>query len=120
MILGNPSIQGTAGLSASVPGSIKKWIHLERHLAAWTGQPGVRTNQHGLVNGKSCYSHLKTFSDKVTHLVEEGRAVDVVYPELSQAFDTVSHSMEKLAAHSLDACTSSLLDSQRQSGGEWS
>lgn len=42
--------------------------------------------------------------DKVTHLVDEWKAVDVVYPDFSKTFDTVSHNilLEKLAAHDLD------------------
>ncbi|KAK4809960.1 hypothetical protein QYF61_002917 [Mycteria americana] len=41
----------------------------------------------------------------VTHLVDEGKAVDVVYVDFSKAFDAVSHCilLEKLAAHSLDS-----------------
>ncbi|KAF1556824.1 RNA-directed DNA polymerase from mobile element jockey, partial [Eudyptula minor] len=52
-----------------------------------------------------------SFYDQVTRLVDEGKAVDVVYLDFSKAFDTafdtVSHSilLEKLAAHSLDRCT---------------
>lgn len=44
---------------------------------------------------------------KVTCLVDEGRAVDVVSPDLNKVFDTVSHriSLEKLAAHVLDRWT---------------
>ncbi|GAB0188296.1 hypothetical protein GRJ2_001294900 [Grus japonensis] len=43
----------------------------------------------------------------VTHLVDEGKAVDVVYLDFSKAFDTISHSilLEKLAAHDLDGHT---------------
>ncbi|KAK4822006.1 hypothetical protein QYF61_006620 [Mycteria americana] len=43
----------------------------------------------------------------VTHLVDEGKAVVVVYRDFRKAFDMVSHSilLEKLAAHGLDGCT---------------
>ena len=43
----------------------------------------------------------------VTHLVDEGKAVDVVYLDFSKTFDTVSHSiiLEKLANCGLDRYT---------------
>lgn len=44
-----------------------------------------------------------TFYDRVTCLVDEGKAVDVVCSDFTKAFDTISHSiiLEKLAAHGL-------------------
>ncbi|RMC22475.1 hypothetical protein DUI87_00789 [Hirundo rustica rustica] len=43
----------------------------------------------------------------VTHLVDAGKAVDVVYSDFSKAFDTVSHStlQDKLSAGGLDKST---------------
>ncbi|KAK4816237.1 hypothetical protein QYF61_013645 [Mycteria americana] len=42
-------------------------------------------------------------ANQVTCLVDEGKAVDVIYLDFSKAFDTVSHGilLEKLAAHGL-------------------
>ena len=38
---------------------------------------GIRPSQHGFTNGRSCLTNLISFYDKVTHLVDEGKAVDV-------------------------------------------
>ena len=67
----------------------------------------IRPSQQEFMKGRSCLTNLISFYDKVTHLVDEGKAVDVVYPNFSKAFDTVSHSilLEKLDAHGLDRCT---------------
>ena len=61
---------------------------------------GIGPSQHGFTKG---LNNL-IFYDRVTCLVDEGKAVDVVCLDFSKAFNTVSHSilLERLAAHGLD------------------
>ena len=61
---------------------------------------GIRPSQHGFTKGRSCLTNLISFYDPVTHLVDEGKAVDVV-------FDTVSHSilLQNLAVRGLNRYT---------------
>jgi len=77
------------------------------------------------MKGKSCLTNLITVYDQVICLVDEGKAVDVVYLDFSKAFDPVPHSilLEKLAARGLDGCTLCCIKTEwpsAESGGEWS
>ncbi|KAK4823249.1 hypothetical protein QYF61_000216 [Mycteria americana] len=77
-------------------------VHHECTQQACAGQPGDE-----FMKGRCCLTNLIPFYEQVTHLVDEGKAVDVVYIDFSKAFDTVSHSipLEKLVAHGLGGCT---------------
>ena len=53
------------------------------------------------MKGRSCLTNLiSCWVDRVTLLVDEGKAVDVIYVDFCKAFDSVSHSilLEKLQA----------------------
>ena len=75
-------------------------------ITACVGQPWDYTCQNGFMKGRSCLTNMISFYNQETCLVDEGKAMDVVYREFGKAFDSVSHIIlpEKLAAHSLGRC----------------
>jgi len=106
---GRSRILGTTDLSARPQcwgKTMERFIlsALTRHVK---DNEGIRTSQHGLMKGRSSLINLSSFYGQVTHLMDEGKAVDIVYLDFSKAIDTISHSilLEKPAARGLDGCT---------------
>ncbi|GAB0208330.1 mitochondrial enolase superfamily member 1 [Grus japonensis] len=97
----------------SVPGKIMERFILSALTRHVQDNQGIRPSQHGFMKGRSRLTNLISFYDQVTCLVDEGKAVDVVYLDFTKAFNTVSHSilLEKLAAHGLDRLAEECLES---------
>ncbi|GAB0204135.1 mitochondrial enolase superfamily member 1 [Grus japonensis] len=102
-----------------VLGKVMEQIIVSAVMQHTQDNQAIRPSQHGFMKGKSCLTKLISFYD-VTCLVDEGKAVGVVYLDFSKAFDTISHSilLEKLTADSLVGCTlcwvKNCLDGQAQ------
>jgi len=75
----------------SIPGKVMEQLILEVIIKQVKEKKVIRSSQDGFTKGKSCLTNLIAFYDGMTGWVDEGRAVDVVYPNFSKAFDTVSH-----------------------------
>ena len=57
--------------------------HLEKNV--------TKNSQHGFRRGRSPTTNLVEFTDRITKWMDEGKSVDVVYFDLSKAFDKVCH-----------------------------
>lgn len=74
---------------SSVPGKLMEVIlnATERQLK----KKAIRHSQHRFMKEKFYFNNLESFYDKVTHLLDEGKAVDVIFLHFSKAFGTVPH-----------------------------
>ena len=73
----------------SVLREVMDWMILGAIMDQLKVNQGIRPSQHGFTNGRSCLTNLISFYDKVTHLVDEGKTVHVVYLDFSKAFGNV-------------------------------
>ena len=91
----------------SVPGKLMEQLILSTIIQHMRDNQMIRPSQHGFMKGRSCLTNLISFYDRATCLLDEGKAVDIVYLDFSKAYDTVSHSicLVKLAARGLDGHT---------------
>ena len=51
----------------------------------------IESSQHGFLTGRSCELNLLTYLNEVHKELDKGRQVEVVFMDLSKAFDTIPH-----------------------------
>ena len=47
--------------------------------------------QHGFLRGKNCVTQVIEVFDKIRNQLDRGKQIDVIYLDMSKAFDNVSH-----------------------------
>lgn len=89
----------------SVPGKITDKIILESsEILLKDNTVIIGHSQHGFMKEMSCLSKLISFYDKVTHLTDQRKPVDIIFFYFSKVFYIVSHRMllDKISITQLD------------------
>ncbi|XP_009975460.1 PREDICTED: LOW QUALITY PROTEIN: uncharacterized protein LOC104371668, partial [Tauraco erythrolophus] len=74
----------------SIPRNVMEQLIRETIFRLMNNKKTLRNSHHGFIKGKSCLTNSITLYDETIGLVDEGRAMDIVYRDFSKAFDTVS------------------------------
>ena len=75
----------------SVVGKLLERILRDRIYSHLEISGRISERQCGFVKGRSCLTNLIEFFEEVKKMIDEGRAVDVVYMDFSKAFDKIPH-----------------------------
>ena len=53
----------------------------------------INSSQHGFIPGKSCTTQLLEVLDKIGLLLDSGKQIDVIFMDMSKAFDKVNYAI---------------------------